>query len=138
MSGCRNNCDNKGCGEDLRCKRPSSELVYDGCDLPLWGVRNGDSLNSVIEGMYRSFKKLYNSSEPMYIEHFKSAENVHLSVKPTQVHMVFLCSGLVPYNDWDVYGQEISFSNSICANEGEVSVIYQGPSKNQFSTNCII
>lgn len=138
MSGCRNNCDDNKCGESIECKRPTSGLVYDGCDLPLWGARRGDSLNSVIEGLYRSFKMLYNNTEPVYIEHFKNTDNIHLSVKPTQVHMVFVCGGLVPYNMWQSSGQDIVFDSSICVSEGEVSVIFQGPTKNQFSTNCIL
>lgn len=140
MARCKNdcNCDDR-CGEEITCKRPSSGIVYDGCDLPLWNVRNGDSLNTVIENGYRSFKQLYNSTNVVYIEKFKNAESVHLSVKPTQVDTVFYCGCEVPQRFWSAMGQEITFDDSICTDDpkGQVTVIYRGPMKNQFTTNCI-
>lgn len=138
MSNCRNKCNTDPCEESIRCKRPTSELVYDGCDLPLWNARNGDSLNTVIYNAYNAYKQLYNNTRPFYIEHFDNASKVSLSVKPLEVHMVAICGNIVPTKFWEPIGQEISFDPSICTEEGEVTVIYQGPMKNQFQTNCML
>lgn len=138
MSGCRNKCNTDPCEDSIKCKTPSSQIQYDGCDLPLWGARNGDSLNSVIENAYRAYKQLFNNTQPFYIEHFKNSSLVHLSVKPIEVHMVFVCGSVLPTKYWEAIGQEISFDSSICTSEGEITVMYQGPAQNQFTTNCIL
>lgn len=138
----RNNCrDNKcnPCDFTVECQRPTSGLVYDGCDLPLWGVRNGDSLNTVLENAHRAFKLLFDNTAPVYVEHFKNPQSVHLSVRPIEVMMITYCGGVVPSTYWNIMGQDISIDSSICTDSpSEVTVVYKGPAKNLFNTNCIV
>lgn len=139
MGNCHNNCrprHNDCCEDEIRCKRPTSELVYDGCDLPMFGARHGDSLNTVLENIHRAFKKMFNSTNVWYCDTFDDPEDVHLQVKPTAVHQVSMCGGIVPTNLWRIQGQDVVFDPSICLN-GQVQVIYQGPLKNEFTSNCI-
>lgn len=139
MGNCRNNCRtgrNDCCEDEIKCQRPTSGMIYDGCDLPMFGARNGDSLNSVLENIHRSFKKMFNNSSIWYCDTFNDPEDVHLQVKPTAVHQVSMCGAIVPTNLWRVQGQEILFDSAICKN-GQVQVLYQGPMKNEFTSNCI-
>lgn len=140
MLNCRNGCNdrprNNCCDDDLRCKKPTSGLTYDGCDLPMFGVRDGDSLNTVLENIHRSFKKMFNNVSMWYCDTFNDPKDIHLQVKPTAVHQVSLCGGIVPTNLWRVEGQDVVIDSSICLT-GQVQVLYQGPMKNEFTTNCI-
>ena len=89
----RNNCN--PCKPEYRpgdeCSIYSSNIIYDGQSFPEADIRNGDSMNSVIESLVRKLVAVSGATASIQRDSFKGVQAVRLRYEPLNVLSVTYC-----------------------------------------------
>lgn len=132
------NPNTSGCGNDNPCYWYTSNIRYDGEDIPEAGVRHNDTLNSVISNLAKYIVRGINSSGAIKMDEFTGVNNVRLGSDPAEVLQVSYCGGVLPPEFYKVSGRNVYFCKDFCKDDefASVQVIYREKADTTYGFNC--
>jgi len=136
----RNNCN--PCKPEYRpgdeCSIYSSKIIYDGQSFPEADIRNGDSMNSVIESLVRKLVAVSGATASIQRDSFKGVQAVRLRYEPLNVLSVTYCGTIVPNDGYVVSGRSIKFKKRYCMGDefADVNIVYTTLNSNILNTSC--
>lgn len=131
--------EHDSCCRAPQCDIPSSNIYYDGVDMPEAGLQHGAPLNTVLENLAKYVQRSINISGSITVEHFEGISEVRLQDTPAEVLQVSHCGGVLPPDAYKVSGRNILFCKDYCLNANEfasVQVIYRVKADSSYGFRC--
>lgn len=120
------------------CATYTSQIVYDGENIPEAGLRHGDSLNVAMANLARYVARSVNASGPVKMEEFQGTTSVRLSENPAEILQVTYCGGVLPPEFYKAEGKTIKFCKDFCRDDefASVQVIYRVKADTTYGFRC--
>ena len=127
------------------CKIYTSQIIYDGEDIPEACIRNGDPLNVVIGNLARVTTGIMKKSSQVNHESFQGfsggdaqSDFVKLKYVPDKILLVTYCGGILGEEMYRVRGRNLLFSKKFCrgGDFDDIQVVYRSAYVNDFESPC--
>lgn len=126
------------CQPQENCYKYSSEIIYDGENIPEAGLRHGDSLNVAMANLARYIARSINASGPVKMDEFQGTTSVRLSETPAEILLVSYCGGVLPPEFYKADGRTIKFCKDFCRDDefASVQVVYRVKADTTYGFRC--
>lgn len=134
-----NNCKPKNpCERPMHCDMNSSQIRYDGEDLPEAGVYHGAPLNDVISNLATYVSRAISLSGSVRKENFQGLSSVRLKYDPEEILQVSYCGAVLPHDAYRNVGRKLQFCRDYCYPDetASVQVIYREKFNASYGIRC--
>lgn len=104
----------------------TSEITYDGADLPTLGIKTNDSLNVAYAKIEEAYRILKQANQEVSSESFNGIANVSLNNFPYRILAVISDGFVIPDDSYRISGKSVIMNTEIYnfSEDASIKVLY--------------